>query len=349
MSSSAYLLVFALSRGGHPESMHYGAVAVVAVGGELFTGYGDSQVEPFLRSSAKPFQALPLVEAGGLEVYGFSQAELALICASHSGTDEQAALAAAMQTKIGVSEDDLLCGLHPPYHRPTARRIRDEGLALTANRHNCSGKHSGMLAFAKLNGWPLEDYVNSDHPVQRAILSAFAELCDLAVEEIAIGVDGCSAPNFAVPLRNAALAYARLMDPSALPKPRGAALNSIRKAMLAEPEMVAGPGRLDTRLMQGSEGRVLAKAGAEGYQALGLAVGALKTGSPAMGISIKIADGDARGWARESVTLEVLRQLGALSEDELKELSGFGTKRNIKNQRGLVVGEAAPVFELESA
>lgn len=348
MDNAAYRPVYALSRGGLTESVHHGAFAVVSVSGELLASYGDPQLSTYLRSSAKPFQALPLILAGGIEYFGITAQELALICASHSGTDEQVEVLAGLQRKIGISEDQLQCGVHPPFHKPTAERLAKAGLMLTPNRHDCSGKHTGMLAMCKLRGWPMDSYLDPAHPLQQEILSLFAEVADLSSDRVTVGVDGCSAPNFAIPLSNSALAYARLMDPSGLPSAKAKGLKQVRAAMIAHPGMVGGPERFDTDLMLTAGGQVLSKAGAEGYQGIGLQPGALGPGSPAIGIALKIADGDTRGWARESVTLEVLRQLNALSPKDLDQLRPYGPHRVITNWRGFEVGEATPAFDLES-
>ncbi len=348
MPESAYRPVYALSRGGHPESLHYGAIAVVSVGGELLAAYGDAQLSTFLRSTAKPFQALPFVLAGGVEHYGLTPKELALICASHSGTDEHVKVFRSLQKKVGITEEQLLCGVHPPFHRSTAERLQKDGEALTSSRHNCSGKHSGMLAFARLRGWPTENYIDPKHPLQQEIFALFAELAGLSQDALAIGIDGCSAPNWAAPLYNVGLAYARLMDPSGLPAGQAAACEQVRDAMMNNPDMVGGPERFDTDLMKVAGGRILSKGGAEGYQGLGLRSGALGPDSPAIGIALKISDGDARAWACQSVSLEVLRQLGALSPDELTQLKEHGPSRMVTNWRGLEVGRAESVFDLEN-
>ncbi|MEX1071806.1 MAG: asparaginase [Anaerolineales bacterium] len=348
MDNPGYRPVYALSRGGQPESMHFGAIAVVSVGGELLASWGDAHLPTYLRSTAKPFQALPFVIAGGLEHYKLTAQELALICASHSGTDEQVRVLTELQRKVGISEDQLLCGVHPPFHKPTAERMTKAGQAPTPNRHDCSGKHTGMLAYAKMRGWALDAYLDLQHPLQQEILALFAELAGLSAEKVVVGIDGCSAPNFSIPLYNTALAYARLMDPAGLPAAQTQACEQVREAMLVHPDMVGGPQRFDTDLMHAAGGRVLAKAGAEGYQGIGLRAGALGAGSPAIGIALKIADGDARDWARAAVTLEALRQLGALSPEELEKLRSFGPRRIVTNWRGLEVGRAEPVFDMEN-
>jgi L-asparaginase II len=352
MPPEPYAPLFELTRGDTTESIHFGAIAVVDMDGRLIAQHGDPNVVTFLRSSAKPFQALPFIEKGGAAAYDLTPAEIALICASHSGTDEHVATLISIQDKSGVGEGDLMCGVHPPLDEATAEALRQRGEEPSPNRHNCSGKHTGMLAYARMQGWPTADYLDPSHPVQKSILQAFAEMCDLSPEQVALGVDGCSAPNFAVPLRNAALAYARLCDPRGLSPARAAACQTITSAMTSHPEMVAGPGRFDTRLMEVGEGRIVAKGGAEGYQGLGVLrwrkplPGALGPGSTALGIAIKISDGDLKGRARPAVSLKVLLQLGALSAAQVEALAEFGPISPVYNWRKLVVGEARPRLDL---
>jgi L-asparaginase II len=232
-------------------------------------------------------------------------------------------------------------------HKETADWLRSMGQEPSPNRHNCSGKHSGMLSYTKMRGWNLDNYIDPNHPMQREIFALFAELADLQVSDLTVGIDGCSAPNWAAPLYNAALAYASLMDPSGLSEDQQIACGKIREAMVAHPDMVGGPSRFDTLLMQAANGKILSKGGAEGYQGIGLLAGALTAGSQALGITIKIADGDARGWVCHAVAIEVLRQLGALSNEQLNQLANFGPQRDVKNWRGLSVGKSEPIFQLE--
>ncbi len=353
--SMDYRPVFAMKRGEVLESLHFGAVAVVDASGTLLASLGDPQIVTFLRSSAKPFQALPFIERGGHRAFNLTAEEIALICASHSGTDRHVDVVTRIQRKVGLREENLQCGTHPPYDDATRQRLFLAGESPTPNRHNCSGKHTGMLAHARLRDLPLETYLDVAHPVQRDILQTFAGMCDLPPEDIAIGVDGCSAPNFAVPLYHAALAYARLCDPRRLPAARAEACRTIIASMTSHPEMVAGPGRFDTRLMEVGGGRVVAKSGAEGYLAMGLMPGTLNEDSPGVGIAIKISDGDhavsepggrRRGRVRPAVALEVLRQLGALGDDCLEQLEEFGPRLPVYNWRMLTVGESYPLFHL---
>jgi len=345
MSHTSYAPVVEVTRGAIVESVHFGAIAVSDPFGNLLASYGDPYTVTFLRSSAKPFQALPFIEAGGDKHFGFEQAELALICASHSGTDDHLAVLRSIQRKTGVTEADLLCGTHSPIHVQTALALEARGETPTPNRHNCSGKHTGMLAHARLRGWPIENYIDPHHPLQQLILTTFAEMAGLPVEQVVVGIDGCSAPNFAVPLGNAARAYANLIDPRALSPERAAACQRITHAMTGNPFMVAGPERFDTLLMEVASGRILVKSGAEGYQGIALPPGALGPGTPALGIAFKIADGDLTGRAGPCASLEILRQLGAITKQELDTLAAFGA-RPIYNQRHIEVGQIRPHFEL---
>ena len=346
MNNPNYSPIFETTRGDIVESLHYGAYAIVDVSGNLIAELGDPNTVTYLRSSAKPFQALPFIESGGVEHFGLISAEIALICASHSGTDKHVEIAHSIQQKANLSESNLLCGVHPPFDKSTAEAMRKREEEPTPNRHNCSGKHSGMLAFAAMNDWSKNDYIDPSHPVQKRILNCLADLFDLSADKIHIGIDGCSIPNFAAPLYNVALAYARLCDPSSLGTLRANACRSITSAMTTNPEMVSGPGRFDTCLMNVGKGFILSKGGAEGYQCIGLMPGALNEDSPALGIAIKISDGDLRNRARPAVALAVLLQLNALSAEEQSGLEMFGPSLQLKNFRDVNTGEARPAFKL---
>lgn len=345
MAYENYKPVIEATRGTIVESVHFGAAAVVDATGKLIASVGDPQTVTFLRSSAKPFQALPFVEMGGVESFNLTQRETAVLCASHIGTDDHVAVVSGIQKKIGVTEADLLCGSHPPYDSETAKRLLREGLQATPNRHNCSGKHTGMLAHVMLRHLAKEDYVNPAHPIQQTILTAFSQMCEVDPLSVKLGTDGCSAPVFAVPLFNAALAFARLADPKGLPQRRVDGLHKIYAAMTTHPDMISGIGQFDTVLMQVMGGKVLVKGGAEGYQALAVAPGALGAGSPGLGITFKISDGDATNRARPLMAVEILRQLGVLSKEEEEALAQFD-RRKIQNWRKLDVGELRPCFKL---
>jgi len=346
MSSTEQLPLYELTRGEFVESIHFGSIAISDNQGRLVAWYGDPHTITFLRSSAKPFQALPFIEENGQGFFNLLPNEIALICASHSGTDQHVACVQNIQKKTGVNEDELMCGIHPVYDASTAETMRKRGDELTPNRHNCSGKHTGMLAFAHMRTWSTSDYLDPNHPVQKRILSTFSEMSGVPMHEVAIGIDGCSAPNFAIPLHNTALAYARLCDPQELSEARAKACRIITTSMTHHAFMVDGPGRFDTRLMEVSDGRIVSKSGAEGYQAIGIFPNVLEPGSPALGIAFKVSDGDVRNRACPAVSLEILRQLNALSSAEEEELAEFGPSLPLKNWRGIEIGGTRPAFEL---
>jgi L-asparaginase II len=346
MSKYPYLPVFELTRGEVVESVHFGAFAIVNSFREIVASHGDPNLNSFLRSSAKPFQALPFIEQEGHIYWHFSKKEIAIMCASHSGTDEHLNVLSSMQLKINVTQDDLLCGVHPPVDEPTREALLARSEAPTPNRHNCSGKHTGMIAFAKFINSPIDNYIDHSHPVQKQILQTFSEMCDVGIDEVAVGIDGCSAPVFAVPLWKAAYGYARLCDPHNLSPQRAAACRIITDAMMSHPDMVSGPGKFDTRLMEVTRGKILSKGGSEGYQQIGIMPNGIKPGSPGLGIAIKISDGDAKNRTRPALALEILRQLGAITKSELGELTDFGPRYPVKNWRNIVVGEAYPIVSL---
>ncbi len=347
MSSSTYVPLFEATRGHIVESVQFGAIAVVNSDGLIQASEGDPEMVTFLRSSAKPFQALPFMEAHGDDYFHLTDTEVAIMCASHAGTDEHLQVLIGFQQKIGITEDQLMCGTHPPFDSDTWHTMIQSGRKLTANRHNCSGKHTGMLASARLQGFPLEEYPSIEHPIQQQILLAFSEMVGVAKEQVEVGIDGCSVPTFAVPLRNAAFGYARLADPSRLPANRKDACQRIVRAMTSNPMMIAGPKLFDTVLMDLAGDKFLTKTGAEGFQALSILPDAIEPGSPALGVALKIADGDQDGRARPVVMLELLRQLGAITNSELAALKDL-SRRPIYNFRHLRVGEYRPSFSIRS-
>jgi L-asparaginase II len=347
MKQTNYTPLIEVTRGSIVESVHFGAVAVVDSSGKLMASCGDPNTVTYMRSSSKPLQVLPFVEAGGVEKFNLTERELAILCASHSGTDEHVKVIEGIQKKTGVREENMMCGTHPPTHQATREAMIRRGEKPTPNRHNCSGKHNGFLAFAVMRNLPLEDYINPNHPIQQTITQTFAEMCDMRLEDILIGVDGCSAPVFGLPLYNAALGYARLCDPAGLPEKRAVACRKITHAMAANPDMIAGPDEFDTDLMRVVGGNLITKAGAEGYQSVGLLPGSLGKNSRGVGICLKISDGDTLDRARPAAALEILRQLGMpLSTDQLKSLKKYGT-HPVLNWRILEVGELHSSFDLE--
>jgi L-asparaginase II len=323
-----------VTRGGRVESEHHGAIAVVDAGGQLIAHVGDVQLVSYLRSSAKPFQLLPLIESGAADRFGFTAAELAIIAGSHSGEPRHVAAVQSILNKIGLPESALQCGVHVPFNADAAKALRAAGSEATVLYNNCSGKHAGMLAQAIDRGLSTADYLDPQHPVQVTIRQRLAELAELPAEKIYVGVDGCSAPCFAMPLHASALAFAKLADA------KSGALQRVARAMLEHPEMVAGEGRIDTDLMRAVPHRLVSKGGAEGYHGMGIVV---ENGS-ALGVAIKIGDGDGKRGGHPAI-IETLRQLGVLDDAALAQLKNCHTWP-VTNHRGLEVGEVRANFKL---
>lgn len=345
--------ILELTRGGVVESTHFGSIAVVDTTGKVLHSYGDPYGVAFLRSSAKPFQALPFVERGGVEHFNLTQSELALACASHETAQMHLDAVKAMQAKIGIQEGDLQCGPHLPGDASNLRNVIQQGITPTPNFNNCSGKHTAMLAHAKMRGLSLENYLDFEHPIQKDILKTFSEMCGIEMEKVQLGIDGCSAPNFAVPLINAALGMARMCDPRTLSEARASACQKITSAMTTHSEMVSNYGEFDCELMKVGEGKIVTKRGAEGFQIIGLMPGVY--GGNGVGITFKVTDGDASRMndhlesstrVRPAITLEILRQLKVLNEAQLQSLAKFGPEKTLKNYAGLITGTSQPVFKL---
>ena len=310
---------------------------------------GDARAVVFIRSSAKPFQLAPFVASGRFDAYDFPAPveALAIMAASHFGEDRHARTVQALLRAGGLTRDVLACGTHPPFDRETAERLIRDGEPLTPLRHNCSGKHAGMALHAKAAGWQVETYWQPDHPIQQQALETVAALSGVPAREIVQATDGCGVVTFGLPLRGLALAFARFADPSGVTDAAlRSALERIRDAMMAHPEMVGGERRsLDTSLMRAAPGRLVAKGGAEGVQAAAVLAGAHSRGKGALGMAVKVEDGDGARRARGVTTIESLRQLGALDDAALTRLADFASPP-ILDPRGERSGEVRATFEL---
>jgi L-asparaginase II len=325
--------VVTVLRGGVPESEHRVEAAVVDARGAVYAATERADRVTFFRSSAKPFQALELVERGHADALGLSDRQLALTCASHNGEPMHVEGARAILAAAGRNEQDLECGYHEPRHEPTSEWLRTQpASARTGIYNNCSGKHAGMIALAAREGWPVAGYTSVDHPVQRAAIANSADVCGLDPARLPIAIDGCSAANPALPLLSMARGFARLATARAdATNPRDRALARLRQAMVTHPDMVAGAKRLDTALMQVTNGRLVAKAGAEALQCVGVpALG--------LGLAIKAIDGTRRAVAPAVVAF--LHELGLLSDAEALALDEYANEP-ITNYRQTVVGSYA--------
>jgi L-asparaginase II len=316
----------------------------VSAAGKAVASVGDPRAFVFIRSSAKPFQLAPFVASGRFDAYDFPAPTeaLAIMAASHSGEDRHARTVQALLRAGGLSREVLACGTHRPFDRETADRLTRDGEPPSPLRHNCSGKHAGMALHAKAAGWPVETYWQPDHPVQQLALDTVAALTDVPRDKIALATDGCGVVTFGIPLRGLALGFARLADPSGVADAElRAALERIRDAMMAHPELVGGERRsLDTTLMRAAPGDLAAKGGAEGVQAV-----AILAGEP-RGLAIKVEDGDAVHRARSASTVAALRALGVLDQQAIDGRLAEFAAPPIHDPRGAPSGDVRPAFTL---
>ncbi|MFC4322442.1 asparaginase [Litchfieldia salsa] len=326
-------------RGNHIESVHRGHVAVVDSNGNLMNFAGNPYGKVYARSSMKPVQTIPLIETGAADTYEFSDADLSLCCASHNGESMHTDRVLEILKRIGLKDNSLQCGTHPPRWEETYKKLIREGKEITPLYNNCSGKHTGMLATAKYMNEPIETYYRVDHPVQQRILTAVSEICDYPKEDIEIGIDGCGVPVHGLPLINLAFGYAVMANPEKLNKKRAETVKRITNAMIAAPEMVGGTNRFCTDFMKTGKGRFFGKAGAEAVYC----IGDKETG---LGIAIKVEDGNGR--AMYPVAVEVLNQLGLLTEHQIEDLMNH-YKPKLRNARKEEIGQLIPDFTLQKA
>jgi L-asparaginase II len=349
-ASGAPPVLVEVTRGETVESRHRGSMAVVSSAGKLVASVGDARTLIFIRSSAKPFQLAPFVASGRFDAYDFpSPTEaLAIMAASHSGEDRHARTVQGVLRAGGLAREVLACGTHPPFDRETAQRLVRDAEPPSELRHNCSGKHAGMALHAKAAGWPVETYWQPDHPIQQLALDTLAAVTDLKRDKIVTATDGCGVVTFGIPLDRLALAFARLADPSGVADDAlRRALERIRDAMMAHPELVGGERRqLDTALMRAAPRALLAKGGAEGVQAVALRPGGHTRGEIALGMALKIEDGDAARRARSTATIAALRELGALDDAMIAERLHDFASPPIVDPRGDRSGEVRAALRI---
>ncbi len=330
-------------RNGTLESIHRGSLIVIDGKGKEIGRAGNPDLVTFWRSAAKAFQAVPFVTSGAMDAFGFTDKELALACASHSGESFHTELAAGMLEKAGFDEESLLCGAHPPFHEETADGMIRAGTQPTQLHNNCSGKHAAMLAFAKHIGADPDTYLSPGNRVQGTILETISLFNEIPDDEIVMGIDGCSAPNFAVPLRSMAVAYAKLINPPAdFDANLKDACDRIVRAIMKYPEFVGGSFRLDTKVMQALPGRIACKVGAEGVWTAGILPS--DKWPDGLAIALKIEDGNDNR-ARPAVAIELLRRLGLMNPVAEETLGEF-SPQILKNRKDIEVGEVVAEFEL---
>lgn len=334
------LPLVAVTRSNYIESIHFGYICVSDSSGKILFSVGDPKTQIYFRSSAKPIQALPLVNTGAAAAFGLSQKELSLVCASHSGQEMHQQGTLNILSKLDLNEEAMHCGVMEPYNVEESKRLKAEGKEPSKLHCSCSGKHAGMLALTKFRGYTLEDYDQKEHPVQKEILEAIAEFSDMNVNDIPLGVDGCGVPIYLLPMDKIALSYARLVSYAQQPDHKYySACKTIVEAMIEYPEMVAGDYEFDTVLMQAAKPKLIGKVGCEAVYCLGLM-------EKKLGICIKVIDGNER--AVYPVVIQILKDLDVLNEEEYDRLKTWH-KYAIKNNLSETIGEVVPVYQLQRA
>jgi L-asparaginase II len=322
-------VIVEVTRGSLVESRHRGSIAVVDGDGRVAFSLGDIEQGVFPRSACKAMQALPLVESGAADAYGFGSKELALACSSHSGEDEHVALAASMLARAGRDVNALECGAHWSSDQKTlihqARTLEKP----TALHNNCSGKHSGFVCACCHQGIDSKGYVGYDHPLQQQIRDTMESLTGAALGHDNCGTDGCSIPNYAVPLKGLAHGFAKMATGNGLGAERAKASRRLFEACMAEPFYVAGTGRACTILMQVAPGRIFCKTGAEGVFCAAI---------PEQGIAIALKADDGAGRAAEAMVAATLARFFEKGGKEHTALMAIANK-SLRNWNGIHVGD----------
>jgi L-asparaginase II len=325
-------ILIELTRGALVESVHTGAIAVARTSGEVVAGVGDVARPVFPRSAIKPLQALPFIESGAVDRFAFGAPQIALASASHAGAQPHVSGVTAMLERAGLSVAALACGVHEPMDAAALREMIRSGASPTALHHNCSGKHAAMLATAVHLWEPTVGYWRPEHRVQVRIKRALEDLADCKLGPDVRGVDGCSVPNWAMPLAGLACAFARFATGEGPSAERADACRRITQACWAHPDLVAGPGRLDTLMMERLAGQVLLKSGAEGVYC-----GAFP--EQGLGFALKIDDGGKR--AAEAVAVHLIARFYPPAQH-------LGPDPRLTNWRGMEVGAMRAAEALEA-
>jgi L-asparaginase II len=337
MTDTTPQLAARVFRGDEIEALHYASIAVVDASGKLTHCLGDPEMVSMTRSCIKPFQALPLLTTGAVDHFKFTPRQLAIMCGSHNGSDDHHAVVQSILETIGCTPDDLRCGCHWPLGMQERVEFPTKGEEHDSVRHNCSGKHAGFLALAKFLGDDVSTYLDPESRTQKFIKQAVSDFCEYPIEKMPTGIDGCSAPNFPLPVLNIARAFMKLANVDSDDLIVRAALERIRDAMRTHPEMVSGRNRLDLVLMRSFENNIVCKIGAESIEGIGLA-------EPSVGIAVKVHDGSWR--ALGAIIIETLKQLDIIVNIEHFPYMKKHEQPEIRNVRDLVTGRIVPSFKL---
>ena len=338
-------------RGSFVESRHRGHVVQVDVSGKVERGVGDPDYVTSLRSAVKPFAVTALLEAGGVEQFHLTNAEIAVMAASHHGEDAHVRTVQAVLRRAGISQSLLACGTEDaPADKMTAARLARDGEAPSPIRHMCSGFHTASLLLSRLSGWSLADYWRPEHPSQVAAASAVARIFRVRPKDLVTAPDNCGVLTYAFPITSIARAFCLLADPQGAADASQSALvpalTRVRDAMVAVPEMVGGTrDASDTQLMRARPGALVSKGGAEGLRGIGILPGARGKDSVAAGVAIKIEDGDRGARANKSVSVEALGQLGVFDADVLERLNELH-RPPTRDPRGVEIARTNPIFQL---
>ncbi len=322
-----------VTRGDHVESRHAGAAAVVDATGATAFAAGDIDRPIFPRSAVKALLALPLIESGAADRLSLTEAEIAFACSSHTGEPIHTATALAMLHKAGRDETCLECGAHWPGNTDSLRALAAAGQPASALHNNCSGKHSGFICLACDQGIDPTGYISPDHRTMQTVTQALAETTGTVLDARNRATDGCSIPTYAIPLRALALAFARLGTGQGLSAARAAAARRIRAAVAANPLLVAGTGKFDTRLMTALGARVFTKSGAEGVHCAAL---------PELGLGIAVKCDDGAGRAADVALAALVRRLLDLDPATMAPF----THPALTNWNGITVGGLRPAAAL---
>ncbi|MCX7747243.1 MAG: asparaginase [Clostridia bacterium] len=324
-------------RSGVLESVHRGDIVVVDREGKILNEIGDGDRICFWRSASKPLQTIAALETGIIEKFGLDLKEIALMSASHSGEAEHIKVLEGIIEKVGIRLEMLACGPHEPINKEAVKELVHSGKEPSKLHCNCSGKHIGLIAASKALGLPVEGYHREEHGIQKRIDEIISEFSGVETKNFIKGVDGCGIPVHAIPLKSMAAAYANICNPLFMGGKYSITQNYITSSMTMYPEMVAGQGRLDTKLMKTVGDRVVGKIGAEGVYCAGLL-------GKGIGIALKVTDGNAR--AVGPAIIEVLYQLKVIVKEELDKLKEFWNP-DILNHIGEKVGEIKAVFKMK--
>ena len=324
-------------RGNLIENIYRGDIAIVDKKGKSIFSVGDNKKITYWRSATKPIQVMPVIYSGAADKYKLTVKEIAIMASSHNGEEKHIELIYKILDKIGLDEKALLCGAHPPFHKPTAKYLYKNKIKISPIYNPCSGKHVAQLTLCQYYGWRINDYYKLEHPVQQMILDVVVKMTEYPKEKIYLGIDGCGVPVFGLPIKNMSFAYTRIVNWELLFSEYQQAAKRIFLSMIKYPDIVGGTDRFDTDLMRVSEGKLLAKSGADGVFCIGV------RNENGMGITIKMESGNMKFLPL--VVVQILYQLKILPKEKLNQLKKY-CPLWMKNYRNGKVGKFISDFEL---